>query len=183
MPPSPDCLRLPSADISEGGPKRNLGTEALSRAEPEVRIHLPPAGESCANLILRSGCKDGGALVRGGAEEAQRRAAAAARTNRARCGAVLQGLEDRRRAGCQALGIARRCEPRSAPLQSGSQRRRPQSSCTHLRLVHRRVRDIGRPCVVEPETLGIPITSGSFARSLARRCRPGWCFLDLWKFA
>ena len=24
--------------------KRNLGTEALSRAEPEVRIHLPPAG-------------------------------------------------------------------------------------------------------------------------------------------
>src|SRR5205814_5444087 len=35
MPPSPDCLRLPSADISEGGPKRNLGTEALSRAEPE----------------------------------------------------------------------------------------------------------------------------------------------------
>src|SRR5437868_14864600 len=43
MPPSPDCLRLPSADISEGGPKRNLGTEALSRAEPEVRIHLPPA--------------------------------------------------------------------------------------------------------------------------------------------
>jgi hypothetical protein len=27
---------------SEGGPKRNLGTETLSRAEPVVRIHLPP---------------------------------------------------------------------------------------------------------------------------------------------
>jgi hypothetical protein len=38
-----DYPRLPSVDISEGGPKRNLGTEALSRAEPEVRIHLPPA--------------------------------------------------------------------------------------------------------------------------------------------
>ena len=28
---------------TEGGPKRNLGTEALSRAEPEVPIHFPPA--------------------------------------------------------------------------------------------------------------------------------------------
>ena len=35
MPPSLGYLRLPSVDISEGGPKRNLGTEALSRAEPE----------------------------------------------------------------------------------------------------------------------------------------------------
>src|SRR6516162_5694291 len=43
MPPSLDYLRLPSVEISEGGPKRNLGTEALSREEPEVRIHLPPA--------------------------------------------------------------------------------------------------------------------------------------------
>jgi hypothetical protein len=42
-PPSLDYLRLPSAEITEGGPKRNLGTEALSRAEPEVRIHFPPA--------------------------------------------------------------------------------------------------------------------------------------------
>ena len=32
-----------SVEITEGGPKRNLGTEALSRAEPEVRIHFPPA--------------------------------------------------------------------------------------------------------------------------------------------
>src|SRR6516162_5491239 len=32
-----------SADISERGPKRNLGTKPY-RAEPEVRIHLPPAG-------------------------------------------------------------------------------------------------------------------------------------------
>jgi hypothetical protein len=30
-PSSPDELRLLSADITEGGPKRNLGTEALSR--------------------------------------------------------------------------------------------------------------------------------------------------------
>ena len=42
-PPSLDYLRLPSVDITEDGPKRNLGTEALSRAEPEVRIHFPPA--------------------------------------------------------------------------------------------------------------------------------------------
>ena len=35
-------MRLLSADITEGGPKRSLGTEALSRAEPEVRIHFPP---------------------------------------------------------------------------------------------------------------------------------------------
>jgi len=38
-----DHLRLPSVAISSGA-KRNLGTEPLSRAEPEVRIHLPPAG-------------------------------------------------------------------------------------------------------------------------------------------
>jgi hypothetical protein len=42
-PPSLDYLRLPSVDITESGPERNLGTEALSRAEPEVRIHFPPA--------------------------------------------------------------------------------------------------------------------------------------------
>ena len=41
-PPSLDYLRLPSVEITEGGPKRNLGTEASSRAEPEVRIHFPP---------------------------------------------------------------------------------------------------------------------------------------------
>src|SRR6516164_2792429 len=43
-PPSLNYLGLPSVEITEGGPKRNLGTEALSRAEPEVRIHFPPAG-------------------------------------------------------------------------------------------------------------------------------------------
>src|SRR3984893_18745771 len=42
-PPSLDHLRLASGDITQGGPKRNLRTEALSRAEPEVRIHFPPA--------------------------------------------------------------------------------------------------------------------------------------------
>ena len=42
MPPSLDYLRLPLVEISEGGARRNLGTEALSREEPEVRIHLPP---------------------------------------------------------------------------------------------------------------------------------------------
>src|SRR6516225_9351729 len=41
MPPSLDYLRLPLVEISEGGPKRNLGTEALSREEPEVRIPVP----------------------------------------------------------------------------------------------------------------------------------------------
>jgi hypothetical protein len=36
-------LRLPSADITDGGPKRSLETETfLSRAEPKVRIHSPP---------------------------------------------------------------------------------------------------------------------------------------------
>ena len=33
-PPLPDYLRLLLADITEAGPKRSLGTEALSRAEP-----------------------------------------------------------------------------------------------------------------------------------------------------
>jgi hypothetical protein len=42
-PPLPDYRRLLSADITEGGRKRSLGTEALSHAEPEVRIHFPPA--------------------------------------------------------------------------------------------------------------------------------------------
>ena len=41
-PPLLDYLRLLSADITEGGPKRSLGTEASTRAEPEVRIHFPP---------------------------------------------------------------------------------------------------------------------------------------------
>src|SRR6516162_5225653 len=49
MPPSLDYLLLPLVEISEGGPRRNLGTEALSREEPEVRIHLPPA-KSRANF-------------------------------------------------------------------------------------------------------------------------------------
>jgi hypothetical protein len=40
--PPLDYLRLPPVNIIEGGPKRNLGTEALSRAELEVRIHFPP---------------------------------------------------------------------------------------------------------------------------------------------
>jgi|SRR6516162_4799643 hypothetical protein len=42
-----------SADISERGPKRNLGTKPY-RAEPEVRIHLPPA-KSRANFRSLSG--------------------------------------------------------------------------------------------------------------------------------
>lgn len=47
-PSSPDELRLLSADITEGGPKRNLGTEALSRGTGSS-IHFPPA-ESRANF-------------------------------------------------------------------------------------------------------------------------------------
>jgi hypothetical protein len=41
MPPSIicGCRRWPSAQAQS----ENLGTEPLSRAEPEVRIHLPPA--------------------------------------------------------------------------------------------------------------------------------------------
>ena len=42
------CRRWPSAKCA----KRNLGTEPLSRAEPEVRIHLPPAA-SQHNIIAR----------------------------------------------------------------------------------------------------------------------------------
>jgi len=42
-PPSPDYLRLLSARITEGRLKRSLGTVASLRAEPEVRIHSPPA--------------------------------------------------------------------------------------------------------------------------------------------
>ena len=55
-PPSLDYLRLPSVEITEGGPKRNLGTEALSRAEPEVRIHSPPAESD--ELSLRAAVPD-----------------------------------------------------------------------------------------------------------------------------
>src|SRR6516165_4062472 len=54
-PPSLDYLRLPSVEITEGGPKRNLGTEALSRAEPEVRIHFPPAKSHANHRFLRGG--------------------------------------------------------------------------------------------------------------------------------
>jgi hypothetical protein len=50
QPAVPDYLRLLSAEITESGPKRRLGTEALTRAEPEVRIHSPPAARLSANL-------------------------------------------------------------------------------------------------------------------------------------
>jgi hypothetical protein len=53
MPPSLDYLRLPLLEISEGGPKRNLGTEALSRAEPEVGIHFPPAASQLRTWAFR----------------------------------------------------------------------------------------------------------------------------------
>ena len=52
MPPS--ILRLPSSVANSSGAKRNLGPEPLSGAEPEVRIHLPPA-ESRANFRFLSG--------------------------------------------------------------------------------------------------------------------------------
>jgi hypothetical protein len=39
----PSILRLPSSVAISSGAKRNLGPEPLSGAEPEVRIHLPPA--------------------------------------------------------------------------------------------------------------------------------------------
>jgi hypothetical protein len=64
--------------------------------------------------------KDRGALVRSGAEQAQRPAAAAARALRGRRGTVSQSLEHRRGAGGQALGIARRREPRPAAPRPGS---------------------------------------------------------------
>jgi len=56
MPPSLDYLRLPLVEISEGGPRRNLGTEALSREEPEVRIHLPPAASPLQTDFLSLIC-------------------------------------------------------------------------------------------------------------------------------
>ena len=51
QPASPDYLRLLSADITEGWPKRNLGTEALSRGEPKVES-ISSSGESRAKLVL-----------------------------------------------------------------------------------------------------------------------------------
>ena len=42
-PPLLDYRRLLSTETTEGGPQASLGTEALSRAEPEVRIYFPPA--------------------------------------------------------------------------------------------------------------------------------------------
>jgi hypothetical protein len=50
-PPSPDYLPLLSARITEGRLKRSLRTVASLRAEPEVRIHFPPAA-SQANFEL-----------------------------------------------------------------------------------------------------------------------------------
>ena len=44
MPPSLDYQRLPLVEISEGGPKRNLGTEALSRdCGRDAHYWAPPA--------------------------------------------------------------------------------------------------------------------------------------------
>jgi hypothetical protein len=58
-PPSPDYLRLLSADITEGGPKQNLGTEALSPSGTGSSNPFPSSGESgelpyCAAGSFRS---------------------------------------------------------------------------------------------------------------------------------
>jgi hypothetical protein len=58
-PSSPDDLRLLSADITEGGPKRNLGTEAFSRGTGSSNP-FPSRGESCANLHAGGAGPDGG---------------------------------------------------------------------------------------------------------------------------
>jgi hypothetical protein len=55
MPPSLDYLRLPSVDISEGGPKRNFRNRSLiprGTAQPEVRIPLPPAASQLRTLTF-----------------------------------------------------------------------------------------------------------------------------------
>ena len=51
QPPSPDYPRLLSADITEGGPKRSLGTEALSRGTGSSNPS-PSSEESGANLTF-----------------------------------------------------------------------------------------------------------------------------------
>ena len=53
MPPSLDYLRLPPVNISGGEPKRNLGTEALSRGIG-IRIDIPPAlSQRLTNVDIR----------------------------------------------------------------------------------------------------------------------------------
>jgi hypothetical protein len=78
--------------------------------------------------------------VRSRAQQAQRPAAAATGAYRSRRGAISQSRQDRRRAGSQALGIARRREPRPAPSRPGSPRRSPRPPLPGLQLVHRGVR-------------------------------------------
>src|SRR5262249_11705137 len=46
---------LPSMGIIEGVQKRNLGTEAIWRAELEVRIRLPPAGSPVQTVPAAGG--------------------------------------------------------------------------------------------------------------------------------
>jgi hypothetical protein len=46
-PPSPDYLRLLSADITEGGPKRSLGTGSLNARGTGSSNPFPSSGESC----------------------------------------------------------------------------------------------------------------------------------------
>jgi hypothetical protein len=47
MPPPLDYLRLPSMDV----------TAPLSRAEPEVRIHFPPAARHTNSIIVTGLCE------------------------------------------------------------------------------------------------------------------------------
>ena len=84
------------------------------------------------------------------AELAQRPAAAAARASRGRRGTVSQSPEHRRGAGGQAMGIARRREPRPVAPRPGPPRRSPRPAYTRLRLVHGRLR---HPNLKEAKTL------------------------------
>ena len=52
-PPSPDYLRLLSADITEGGPKRSLGTGSLNARGTGSSNPFPSSGQSPANLSFR----------------------------------------------------------------------------------------------------------------------------------
>jgi hypothetical protein len=65
-PPSPDYLRVLSADITEGGPKRSLGTGSLNARGTGSSNPFPSSGESSANpthhdraSLCRSGAGSG----------------------------------------------------------------------------------------------------------------------------
>ena len=132
-------VKVKNGDVAEGISLLRSGSSAYSATGAEARIsyHIALLAEACEiagqveeALIAAGRCladrrTDRGALVRGGAVPAQRPVDAAAGAFRGRRGALSQSPGDRRGAGGQALGIARRRQPRPALPRPGPPRRSP----------------------------------------------------------